>query len=221
MGIFKLEKIEVTYGTGNSAVSALRGIDLQIKEGEKIAIVGPSGSGKSTLLNVLGGLEKPTNGKYLYKGQEYYNLKQSRQSDIRLKEFGFVFQSFYLVSSLTVKDNILLPMVADKRKTDDKFLDDVVNRLGIAERMTHFPNELSGGEKQRVAIARAIINKPGVIFADEPSGNLDSVTGENVFELLFEVANNYKQTLIYVTHDLEKAKLAQRIITIKDGEIYE
>ena len=221
MSLLLLNNVSVKYGTGDSAVFALKNFNIEINKGERIAITGPSGAGKSTLLSVLGGIEKPTNGSMEYDGKEYYKLPSKISSKIRLNEFGFVFQAFYLISTLSVKDNILLPVVASKNNIDIDFFDDIVETLSLRDRLTHCPNELSGGEKQRVAIARAMINKPKVIFADEPSGNLDSSNGEIVFEKLFEMSRKHGQTLIYVTHDIEKAKMAERIIKIKDGVLDE
>lgn len=219
MDLFQLKNVKVEYGSDESKVSALNGIDLDIQEQEQIAIIGPSGSGKSTLLNVLSGLEHITSGEIYYNGIDFYQLSQKKMSELRLKNFGFVFQAFYLISSMTVKDNIYLPAITLEGKVDKELFDELIEQLGLTERINHLPGQLSGGEKQRVAIARALINKPKVIFADEPSGNLDSQNGKLVFDLLFRFSEKYKQTLIYVTHDLEKASLAKRQIQIKDGVI--
>lgn len=219
MSLFQLKDVKVEYGNDAAKVCALAGIDLDIQEQEQIAIIGPSGSGKSTLLNVLSGLENITRGEIYYNGVNFHQLPQKELSELRLKNFGFVFQAFYLISSMTVKDNIYLPAMTLDGKVDKELFDELIEQLGLKERMKHLPGQLSGGEKQRVAIARALINKPRVIFADEPSGNLDSENGKMVFDLLFRFAKKYKQTLIYVTHDLEKASLAKRQIQIKDGVI--
>lgn len=216
---FVLDDVCVNYGIGNGCVNALKNISLKIDKGEKMAIVGNSGSGKSTLLNVLSGIEKISNGKIFYESMNYGDLKESKKAKIRINQFGFVFQSFYLISSLTVYDNIRLPVVAENQKIDEEFFESLVSQLGLQKRVHHLPSELSGGEKQRVALARALINKPDVIFADEPSGNLDSKNGDAVFKLLFQMSEQYGQTLIYVTHDIEKAELAKRKITLRDGEI--
>lgn len=221
MSLFQLKDVKVEYGMGESRVYALKGIDLEIKEQEQIAIIGPSGSGKSTLLNVLSGLENITSGEIYYNGTAFHQLSQKKLSEMRLKNFGFVFQAFYLISSMTVQDNIYLPAITLEGKVDKELFDELIEQLGLKERMKHLPGQLSGGEKQRVAIARALINKPKVIFADEPSGNLDSRNGNMVFDLLFRFSEKYKQTLIYVTHDLEKASLAKRQIQIKDGVVTE
>lgn len=219
MSLYNLVNVSVTFGTGEAGVTALHNINLNIEEGQKIAIVGPSGSGKSTLLNVLSGLEQISSGKLLYDNQDFRKIPDKKLAELRLTQFGFVFQDFYLISSMTVMDNICLPAVASNGQVDWDFIDDLIKQLGLEKRVSHLPGELSGGEKQRVAIARALINKPKVIFADEPSGNLDSKNGNLVFKLLFQMAEKYGQTLIYVTHDTDKAKLAQYQIKLMDGGI--
>lgn len=219
MKLFELKNISVKYN-GGSQVRALSDISLDINAGEQIAIVGPSGAGKSTLLSVLSGLENVTEGEVLFKGTSLYKMKEKERSDVRLKNFGFVFQAFHLISNIQVYDNIVLPALTAYGSVDKEWFDYLVEELQIKSRLAHKPNQLSGGERQRVAIARALINKPDVLFADEPSGNLDTQNGENVFELLFRYAKKNGKTLIYVTHDMEKADLAERKITIKDGVIY-
>ena len=217
--LYEVHNISVVYGKKDNCVYALNGIDLEIEEGESIAIVGTSGAGKSTLLNVLSGLEKVTSGTVLLKGQSLSELKEHQLSDIRLCNFGFVFQAFHLISSLSVYDNIVLPSMTAYGKVDKEWFEQLVKTLQIEHRLEHKTNQLSGGEKQRVAIARALINRPQVVFADEPSGNLDSKNGNQVFKLLFDYIKDNKGTLIYVTHDMEKAKLAERIIQISDGVV--
>ncbi|HCW04365.1 MAG TPA: peptide ABC transporter ATP-binding protein [Clostridium sp.] len=217
MKAYKLEHVKVTYGTGESKVEAIKDISLEISENEIISVIGPSGAGKSTLLNVLSGLERATHGKVTYQGIEMSALNQRKLAKLRLQNFGFVFQGFYLIPTMTVRDNIWLPAIVDKGKVEVGLFEEIISDLNLGNRIKHLPNQLSGGEKQRVAIARALMNKPKVIFADEPTGNLDSVNGEKVFELLFKCAKKYKQTLIYVTHDKDKAKLAERSLLIKDG----
>lgn len=218
MNIFELKNAGVTF-PGESPIHALQNINLNIKQGEKIAIVGPSGSGKSTLMNVLSGLEKVTSGEILFQGENIYKLKEKHLSKIRIEKFGFVFQAFHLIPNLSVYDNIVLPAMTAYGKLNKEWFDYLVKELQIESRLTHKPNQLSGGEKQRVAIARALINKPDVLFADEPSGNLDTKNGEIVFDLLFQYANKNNKTLVYVTHDMAKAALAERKIKIKDGVI--
>lgn len=166
---------------------------------------------------MLSGLERATHGKVTYQGIEMSALNQRKLAKLRLQNFGFVFQGFYLIPTMTVRDNIWLPAIVDKGKVEVGLFEEIISDLNLGNRIKHLPNQLSGGEKQRVAIARALMNKPKVIFADEPTGNLDSVNGEKVFELLFKCAKKYKQTLIYVTHDKDKAKLAERSLLIKDG----
>lgn len=214
--IFKLKDVSVTYD-GGGVVHALSDVSLEIKEGEQIAIVGTSGAGKSTLLNVLSGLEQVTKGEVLYYGTSLYDMKEKKLSEVRLKNFGFVFQSFHLIPNLNVHDNIVLPAMTAYGKVDREWFSYILEELQIQGRILHKPIQLSGGERQRVAIARALINKPNVLFADEPSGNLDTQNGKAVFDLLFRYANQNNKTLIYVTHDLEKADFAKRKLTIKDG----
>lgn len=216
--IFELKNVSVTY-QGGGTVRAVSDICLTVCSDEQIAIVGPSGAGKSTLLSVLSGLEQPTEGEVLFRGESLYKRKEKDLSHIRLKHFGFVFQAFHLMQNLMVYDNIVLPAMTAYGSVDKEWLDYLVEKLQLTSRLSHKPNQLSGGEKQRVAIARALINKPEVVFADEPSGNLDSQNGDAVFELLFDYAKENGKTLIYVTHDPEKAKLAKRQIVIKDGVI--
>lgn len=216
--LFELKNVSVIYG-GESQVKALSNVSLDVHTGEQIAIVGPSGAGKSTLMSVLSGLENVTNGEVLFKGTSLYKMKEKKLSDVRLKNFGFVFQAFHLISNIIVYDNIVLPAMTAYGSVDKEWFDYLVEELQIKSRLAHKPNQLSGGERQRVAIARALINKPDVLFADEPSGNLDTKNGEAVFELLFNYARKNRKTLIYVTHDMEKADLAQRKIVIKDGVI--
>lgn len=217
--LYQLKEVSVVYGKGENSVRALSDINLNIKRGEKIAIVGVSGAGKSTLLNVLSGLEKITEGELLFQNAPLYSLQEKKLADVRLKNFGFVFQAFHLISNLTVYDNIVLPSMTAYGKIEKEWFDMLAEKLQISHRLKHKPVQLSGGEKQRVAIARALINKPQVVFADEPSGNLDTKNGDIVFQLLFDYAEENGQTLIYVTHDLQKAQLAERQITIKDGVI--
>ena len=219
--LYELQDINVTYGTEDTKVEALKDVNINIHQGEIISIVGPSGAGKTTLLNVLSGLEKTTSGKLFYQEIDISTLKQKELSRLRLQNFGFVFQGFYLISTMTVRDNIWLPAIADKAQVDEELFEEIINDLDLKDRLNHLPNQLSGGEKQRVAIARALMNKPSVIFADEPTGNLDSINGEKVFELLFKSAKKYKQTLIYVTHDVTKSKLAEKNLFIKDGVLIE
>lgn len=221
MVLYELKHINVTYGREDTKVEAIKDISVNISHGVIISIVGPSGAGKTTLLNVLSGLEKISSGKILYQGIDMSTLNQKELANLRLQNFGFVFQGFYLVSTMSVRDNIWLPAIADKANVDDELFEEIILDLNLKDRINHLPNQLSGGEKQRVAIARALINKPSVIFADEPTGNLDSLNGEKVFDLLFKCAKKYKQTLIYVTHDVNKSKVAEKSLFIKDGVLVE
>lgn len=218
---YEIKNLSVIYGKNDSIVYAVKNADLSISKGEILSIVGKSGAGKSTLLNVLGGLEKPSSGKILFNGMDITDYPESKLSKMRLNCIGTVFQGCYLVSTMTVYDNIILPAIAAHGSVDKLFLSELIGKLGIKERLEHMPSQLSGGEKQRVAIARALINRPDVILADEPTGNLDSVNSCNVFELLINCAKEYNSTLIYVTHDEDKAKLSTRKLIMKDGIIFE
>lgn len=211
----------MTYGSGECEVEAIHNISVKIEKGEIISIIGSSGAGKSTLLNVLSGLEKPTSGCVIYNGDDLFTFNQSVLAKLRMKNFGFIFQGFHLIPTMTVRDNIWLPSIMEKGRVDLDFFEELISDLNLQERLQHVPSQLSGGEKQRVAIARALINKPEVIFADEPTGNLDSINGKKVFDLLFHCVEKYKQTLIYVTHDIEKSEMAERILHIKDGVLIE
>ena len=219
MSLFQVENINITFGKGENKTTAIKNVTLSIEQGETVAIVGKSGSGKSTLLNALSGIEKLTSGKILYDNNDFSGLSEGQRAKIRLSQFGFVYQAFYLISSMNVYDNICLSVAANRGRADSEFVDHVLKELELDTKRKKLPTQLSGGEKQRVAIARAIVNKPRVVFADEPTGNLDSINGEKVFQLLFQFAKEYEQTLIYVTHDMEKAQLADRVITLKDGVI--
>jgi len=218
--LFCVKDISMKFGRKDTAVDVLKNISIEINKSEKISIIGPSGAGKSTFLSVLGGLEKPTYGKVLFNDIDMYSLSKKELADLRLKKFGFVFQRFYLIPALTVEDNILLPSVANN-SVDYEYYGSLVDELQIKGICNKPARLLSGGEMQRVAIARAMINKPEVIFADEPTGNLDSVNGDRVYDLLFSCAEKHKQTLIYVTHDSQKAEMADRKFIIKDGVLVE
>ncbi len=218
---YSIKNLCVRYGNKENEIYAVKNVNFDINKGDIVSIIGKSGAGKSTILNVLGGLEKPTSGKVFFNGVEITNFSQKQLSALRLKSIGTVFQGCYLVSTMTVRDNIWLPSIAASNAVDMNYFNEIVARLDIGERLNHMPNQLSGGEKQRVAIARALINKPEVILADEPTGNLDSLNSSNVFNLLIDCASEYKSTLIYVTHDKEKSNLSNRKLVMKDGMIYE
>ncbi|MBC2575075.1 ABC transporter ATP-binding protein [Peptostreptococcus canis] len=207
------------YGKKDSLVKAVDGISLEIENGRFTAIVGTSGSGKSTLLHCLAGLDKPTDGEVILGDKNIYKLNDDELSKIRRQDFGFIFQSFNLIPVLNVYDNIILPIQLDGKKEDKEYIMNIIKKVGLEDQLKKFPNELSGGQQQRVAIARALSNKPAVIFADEPTGNLDSKTTEEVMSLLENTVSELNQTLVMITHDENIAKQADRVITISDGKI--
>ena len=217
--ILQAEKLYKEYKTSSGAVYALNGVDLSIEKGLFYAIIGRSGSGKSTLLHVLSGLDRPTSGKVLIDGVDMFSFSDEKMAIFRRRSMGFVFQQFNLLDEYSVLNNICMPLRLDGRKPDETFLAEVTKMLGIEEKLKKYPYELSGGEQQRVAIARSILAKPHIIFADEPTGNLDKKAGEDTLNLLSSCAARFGQTLIIVTHDLEIAKKADRIIKIEDGKI--
>ena len=219
MEILKVENLEKSYGKGEAKVDALKNINLSINKGEFVAIVGPSGSGKSTLLHLMGGVDKPTSGKVSINNVDIYSLKEKDLSIFRRRNVGLIYQFYNLIPVLSAKENILLPAELDNRKIDKEYLDDLLKTLGLKERENHLPNELSGGQQQRTSIGRALINRPAVILADEPTGNLDSKNSKEVLELLKLSVKKYNQTLIMITHDLNIALQADRVITIEDGII--
>lgn len=219
MEILKVENLDKSYGKGEAKVDALKNINLSINKGEFVAIVGPSGSGKSTLLHLIGGVDKPTKGKVYINNVDIYSLKEKDLSIFRRRNVGLIYQFYNLIPVLSAKENILLPAELDNRKIDKEYLDDLLKTLGLKERENHLPNELSGGQQQRTSIGRALINRPAVILADEPTGNLDSKNSKEVLELLKLSVKKYNQTLIMITHDLNIALQADRVITIEDGII--
>ena len=219
MSIIKIENISKYYGAGDNEVKALDNVSLEIQEGEFIAITGTSGSGKSTLLHIIGSVDKPTSGKILLEGQDIYAMNDDEQSKLRRKKIALIYQFYNLIPTLNVKENITLPAMLENDKIDEKYLNELLELLGLSNRVTHLPNELSGGQQQRVSIGRALLSKPSVILADEPTGNLDSKNSKEIMELLKTANEKYKQTIIMVTHDKELAKYANRIITIEDGKI--
>jgi putative ABC transport system ATP-binding protein len=211
--------LQKTYGRSSNAVNAVAGVNLQIEKGEFAAIIGASGSGKSTLLHLLGGLEKPTDGKIVVDGDNLYELSVSKLAVYRRRHFGFVFQFFNLVPILTVEENITLPILMDGKKPDSEHIRRLISDLGLTEKKTTLPFKLSGGQQQRVAIARALAAKPGVVFADEPTGSLDSKTGAEIIQLFRHMAEEYHQTMVLVTHDQNVASQCKRIIEMSDGYI--
>ncbi|WP_044913372.1 ABC transporter ATP-binding protein [Butyrivibrio sp. WCE2006] len=219
MEILRVSDLRKTYGKGDTAVEALKGINLSVQKGEFIAIVGTSGSGKSTLLHMLGGLDRPTSGSVSIDGKDIFTLKDEELTIFRRRKIGFVFQSFNLVPVLSVYENIVLPIELDGNVPDKEFVDQIIDTLGLTEKRNAYPNQLSGGQQQRVAIARALSSAPQVILADEPTGNLDSKTSQDVLGLLKVIGEKYSQTIIMITHNDEIAQMADRIIRIEDGLI--
>lgn len=219
MEILRIKNLSKTYGKNEAKVDALKNINLSINKGEFVAIVGPSGSGKSTLLHLIGGVDKPSEGKVYINDVDIYNLKEKDLSIFRRRNVGLIYQFYNLIPVLSVKENILLPAELDNRKIDKEYLDDLLKTLGLKERENHLPNELSGGQQQRTSIGRALVNRPAIVLADEPTGNLDSKNSKEVIELLKLSVKKYKQTLIMITHDPNIALQADRIITIEDGTI--
>ena len=219
MEILKAEKITKVYGTGTTTVHALRGVDLSIEKGEFVTIVGTSGSGKSTLLHMLVGLDRPTSGTVVVDGKDLSKLKDEELTIFRRRKIGFVFQAYNLVPVLNVYENIVMPMELDGEKVDQEFVRQVVDTLGIADKLQALPNQLSGGQQQRVAIARALVSNPAIVLADEPTGNLDSRTSQDVLGLLKITSQKFGQTVVMITHNEEIAQLADRLIHIEDGQI--
>jgi putative ABC transport system ATP-binding protein len=207
------------YGEGDTAVEALRGVSLEVRAGELVAVMGPSGSGKSTLMHILAGLDKPTSGTVEIAGTEITNLSDAMMTRLRRKHIGFVFQFFNLLPMLDAEENVVLPLSIAGEKPDRQWLDQLLDRTGIAKRRTHRPSELSGGEQQRVAISRALVTKPTILFADEPTGNLDSKTGGEILDLIRYSVDEYGQTIVMVTHETRAAVIADRILFIADGLI--
>lgn len=221
MGFIDLIDICKTYGKGENKVEALKNINLSIEKGEFVSIVGTSGSGKSTLLHILGGVDRPTSGDIYIDGVYLNDLSEDEISLLRLRKLGFVFQMYNLISVLTVEENIEMPVLLDDGKIDEKYKNEIIRLLGLEERRNHLPSELSGGQQQRVAIGRALSNKPSIVLADEPTGNLDSKTAMDIMELLKYTSKKYNQTLILITHDEKISQMADRVIRIKDGELIE
>lgn len=217
--ILKTEDLCKFYGTGDNLVKAVDHINLQIKQGEFLSIVGKSGSGKSTLLHMLGALDNPTSGKVFLDGEDISTFREDVLSKIRRRKIGFIFQSYNLIPSLNVWENIVLPLGLDGKPVDETFIKDIINTLGLTEKDKNLPNTLSGGQQQRCAIARAIAAKPSIILADEPTGNLDIKTGDEVMALLKASAKKYGQTLVVITHNEEIAQMADRTVMLADGRI--
>lgn len=215
----RVEKLKKIYGKGESEVYALAGIDIEIEQQKFTVIVGQSGSGKSTLLHCMAGLDKPTSGNVFLDNKDIYKLNDDKLSKIRREEFGFIFQSFNLIPVISVYDNIVLPISLDGKQPDKEHINNLLDKLSLTSQIKKFPNQLSGGQQQRVAIARALANKPSVIFADEPTGNLDSKTTKEVMDILKMCVEEFNQTLVMITHNDEIANTADRVVTISDGKI--
>ncbi len=219
MTILETQGLTKIYGSGETAVHALRSVDLAVENGEFVAIVGTSGSGKSTLLHMLGGLDRPTAGKVLVDGQDIFALKDEALTIFRRRRVGFVFQSYNLVPMLSVYENIVLPIQLDGAKVDEDYVSEVIRTLGLSGRLHSLPNQLSGGQQQRVAIARALATKPAIVLADEPTGNLDSKTSQDVLGLMKVTSQRFGQTMVMITHNEEIAQLADRIVRVEDGRV--
>ena len=219
MEILRVENLCKEYGKGQTKVVALDNVSFSVEKGEFVAIVGASGSGKSTLLHLLGGVDRPTSGKVFIENQDIYKLKDDELAIFRRRQVGLIYQFYNLIPILNIEENITLPLDIDNRKVNRNELNDLIKTLGLENRTKHLPNELSGGQQQRTSIGRAMITKPAIILADEPTGNLDSKSSDEIVALLKKSNKEYKQTIIMITHNLEIAKVADRIIKIEDGKI--
>lgn len=219
MPVLKTENLKKYYGTGESLVKALDGVDLEIEQGEFIAIVGTSGSGKSTLLHMMGGLDRATEGKVFINGNDIFSMQDDALTIFRRRNIGFVFQNYNLVPILNVYENVILPMELDGHLAERGWVDHILNLLGLSEKKKTMPGQLSGGQQQRVAIARALATKPAIVLADEPTGNLDSATSQDVISLLKTTSHEFSQTMVMITHNEEIAQTADRILRIEDGTI--
>ena len=219
MEVLRTEDLTREYGFGNNKVVALNHVSFSVEEGEFVTILGPSGSGKSTLLHLLGGVDKPTSGKVYIGGQSIYEMKERELTAFRRREIGQIYQFYNLIPVLNVEENICLPILLDHRQAERKDLDELLELLGLTERVNHLPSELSGGQQQRVAIGRALISKPKLILADEPTGNLDQKNSREIIKLFRELNEKYGQTILLITHDEKIAEHAERILVIEDGQI--
>ncbi|MCI7261913.1 MAG: ABC transporter ATP-binding protein [Clostridiaceae bacterium] len=217
MDLLEVQSLSKTYGSGETAVHALKNVSFSVPKGEFVAVVGESGSGKSTLLNLIGGLDTPTSGKVLIDGKDIFTMNDRKLTVFRRRNIGFIFQAFNLVPELTVEQNIIFPMLLDYQKPDRKYLEELLTVLNLKERRSHLPNQLSGGQQQRVAIGRALITRPSLILADEPTGNLDSRNSSEVIALLKEASKKYEQTILMITHNRQLAQTADRVLQVSDG----
>ena len=219
MEILRTENLTKIYGKGDAKVVALDNVSFSVQKGEFVAIVGNSGSGKSTLLHLLGGVDRPTSGKVYIEGKDIYDFDDDKLAIFRRRQIGLIYQFYNLIPILNVEENITLPLLLDNREIDNSILDSIINKIGLQNRRKHLPHELSGGQQQRVSIGRALITNPTIILADEPTGNLDSKSSDEIVELFKKANREYKQTIILITHNMEIAKLADRVIYIEDGKI--
>ena len=219
MEILRTENLTKIYGKGDAKVVALDNVSFSVQKGEFVAIVGNSGSGKSTLLHLLGGVDRPTSGKVYIEGKDIYDFDDDKLAIFRRRQIGLIYQFYNLIPILNVEENITLPLLLDNREIDNSILDSIISKIGLQNRRKHLPHELSGGQQQRVSIGRALITNPTIILADEPTGNLDSKSSDEIVELFKKANREYKQTIILITHNMEIAKLADRVIYIEDGKI--
>ena len=219
MNLLEVKNISKTYGTGETAVEALKDVSFSVEKGEFLSIVGESGSGKSTLLNMIGALDSPTAGKVIIDGKDIMAMKDNAATIFRRRNIGFIFQAFNLIPELTVEQNIVFPLLLDYQKPDQKYLDELLKVLNLENRRKHLPSQLSGGQQQRVAIGRALVTRPSIILADEPTGKLDSKNSSEVIALLKDAARRYEQTIIMITHNRVIAQSADRILQVKDGVV--
>lgn len=217
MDLLEVKSISKTYGSGETAVHALKRVSFSVPKGEYVAIVGESGSGKSTMLNMIGALDNPTSGKVLIDGKDIFAMKESKRTIFRRRNIGFIFQAFNLIPELTVEQNIIFPVLLDYQKPDRKYLEELLEVLNLKDRRNHLPSQLSGGQQQRVAIGRALITRPALILADEPTGNLDSQNSSEVIALLKNASKRYAQTIIMITHNRSIAQTADRVLQVSDG----
>ena len=221
MEILRTEQVTKIYGSSENQVYAVNGVSFSVEQGEFVAIVGSSGSGKSTLMHMLGGVDRPTSGKVFIENEDIYQLSDDKLAIFRRRQVGLIYQFFNLVPVLNVEENMTLPVELDGKVPDKEFFKELVNTLGLENRLRHLPNELSGGQQQRVAIGRALMNRPAILLADEPTGNLDSKASAEIMELLKVFNQKYKQTLVMITQDLELAKQADRVLNMEDGRLVE
>ena len=217
MDLLEVKSVCKTYGSGETAVQALKNVSFSVPKGEFVAVVGESGSGKSTLLNTLGALDTPTSGKVYIDGKDIFSMRERKLTVFRRRNIGFIFQAFNLIPELTVEQNMILPVLLDYQKPNKKYLEELLTVLNLKERRNHLPNQLSGGQQQRVAIGRALLTRPSLILADEPTGNLDSQNSSEVIALLKEASKKYAQTIIMITHNRSIAQIADRVLQVSDG----